>query len=141
LLCRDCSRYTFVCITLNQECSANDSRKPSSLYRGTNIRNHTTYTWLAQSNISSFDMDFSPLLQALMRNQHLPLDVQLGLVEFGSETFRSMENITFAAWNFSMDLQGDGKASRSAGSRLGVCWLLVWICTSFALLQFTTLSL
>lgn len=76
-----------------------------------------------------------------MRSHLLPLDVQLGLVEFGSETFHSMENITFSAWNFSMDLQGYGKASRSGGSHLGVCCLLVWMCASFALLQFTTLSL
>lgn len=42
------------------------------------------------------------MLQYLWRNDLLPADAQLGLVEFGSEAYHSGNNVTFSASSFSM---------------------------------------
>jgi xyloglucan-specific endo-beta-1,4-glucanase len=139
-----CCTQTLNGITLSVDVNHNTRclhlHTASLLYRGTNVRNHTTYSWLAQSNVLDFIIDFNPLLRTLTRNNLVPLDVRLGLVEFGSETFHSTKNITFSASNFTMDLQGNGKASHSGVPKIGVCWLLLFVWIAFGLLLPTCLS-
>lgn len=54
--------------------------------------------------MSDFNMDLTALFQALWKNNLIPSNASLGLVEFGSEAFHSAQNVTFAASDFGMDL-------------------------------------
>lgn len=54
--------------------------------------------------MTDFDIDLTALFQALWKNNLVPSNASLGLVEFGSEAFYSAQNITFAASDFGMDL-------------------------------------
>lgn len=74
------------------------------LYTGKNHRGHRTFSWMSPVNMTDFNEDISPLLQALWRNKLIPGDAFLGLVEFGTEAFHSDKNITFTVSHFSMNL-------------------------------------
>jgi xyloglucan-specific endo-beta-1,4-glucanase len=54
--------------------------------------------------MSDFDFDLTTLLQALWKNNLVPSNASLGLIEFGSEAFHSDQNVTFAVSEFGMDL-------------------------------------
>lgn len=62
--------------------------------------------------MNEFDGDVAPLLEYILSNpsdiEDFPSDPWLGLVEFGSETWFSNENVTFSAANFGMELDADG---------------------------------
>lgn len=74
----------------------------STLYSGLNSRGTSVFTWVSPSDETSFDEDISPLLQYLASNELVSADAQLGLIEFGSETFYSAGNVTFSAGDFTM---------------------------------------
>lgn len=79
-------------------------------------------------------MDISPLLHALSDNNLVPGNANLGLVEFGNEAFHSIENITFSASNFTMDIESNGKTSHSGSARLeSQPHLLIGLITSLIL--------
>ncbi|KAK0711976.1 concanavalin A-like lectin/glucanase domain-containing protein [Lasiosphaeris hirsuta] len=74
------------------------------LYHGKNHRETDVFTWLATSSEPSFAAEISPLLQYLWRNGLISPASYIGVVEFGTEAFHSLENVTFSASNFHMDL-------------------------------------
>lgn len=71
-------------------------------------------------NITDFNEDISPLLQALWRNKLIPGDAFLGLVEFGTEAFHSDKNITFTVSHFGMNLTS-GTAPNLATTTATTC--------------------
>ncbi|OCK77131.1 glycoside hydrolase family 12 protein [Lepidopterella palustris CBS 459.81] len=77
------------------------------LYMGKNHRGNNVFSWISPLNITDFNEDISPLLQALWRNSLVPQNAFLGLVEFGSEAFHSDKNVTFSISNFGMNLTSD----------------------------------
>lgn len=72
---------------------------------GANKNGQYVYSWFAPENIDSFDADISPLLHYLWRNDYLDDTDYLGTVQFGTETFHSVSNVTFSARNFSMSVE------------------------------------
>ncbi|KAK4183599.1 family 12 putative glycoside hydrolase [Podospora australis] len=75
-----------------------------TLYHGRNQRDTGVFTWIAAANTMKFSADVSPLLQHLWRNGLVSADSLVGVVGFGSEAFRSVENVTFSASDFGMQL-------------------------------------
>lgn len=57
---------------------------------------------MSPADQTSFDEDVAPLLQYLWRRGLVSADARLGLVEFGSEAYRSGDNVTFSAAGFDM---------------------------------------
>jgi len=76
----------------------------STLYTGRNTRGTRVFTWVAQANETGFFHEISPLLQYLWRNDLVPSNATLGLIEFGSEAYHADANVTFSASNFSIDV-------------------------------------
>ncbi|OCL04604.1 glycosyltransferase family 2 protein [Glonium stellatum] len=74
------------------------------LYIGKNHRGHSIFSWVSPLNMTDFNEDISPLLQALWRNGLVSPDALLGLVEFGTEASHSDKNVTFTMSNFGMAL-------------------------------------
>lgn len=69
----------------------------------------------------SFDEDFYPLFQYILKQAHkqidvddLPKDPWLGIIEFGTETWMSRGNATFTAANFGMSLKGNFTSERNS---------------------------
>ncbi|KAH7000743.1 concanavalin A-like lectin/glucanase domain-containing protein [Ilyonectria destructans] len=95
-----------------------------SLYYGRNSGGTHVFTAVPSTgeDILSFDEDFYPLFEFILKKAHshpdtpddLPTDPWLGIVEFGSETWFSDGNVTFTAANFGMQL--DGENGDSGGS-------------------------
>jgi hypothetical protein len=76
-------------------------RDCSSLWCGPNPRpGLTTFSWVAQNNVTSFNQDFSALVQALLNSGKLPSNIYLGVVGFGQEAFTAPDNVTFSVTNF-----------------------------------------
>jgi len=71
--------------------------------------------------MSDFDIDLTALFQALWKNNLIPSNASLGLVEFGSEAFHSVQNITFAASNFGMDLSPGTPPELNIAVASGLC--------------------
>lgn len=88
----------------------------STLYRGTNQRGITSFTWFPPQNTTTFDTDFYPLVQFLIDNQLIEPTVQLGLVEFGQEAFFSTGNVTFAASGYNINITRRDGESASVGA-------------------------
>lgn len=57
-----------------------------------------------------FDIDILSFLRVLEENDFISRDLHVGLVELGTETFYSPENITFAASDFGMNLTSNATA-------------------------------
>lgn len=76
----------------------------STLYPGLNSRGTSVFTWVSPSDETSFDEDILPLLQYLLLNELVSADTRLGLVEFGSETYHSEDNVTFSAGDYTMEV-------------------------------------
>jgi len=66
-------------------------------------------------------MDITALLQALWKNNLVPSNASLGLVEFGSEAFHSAQNVTFAASDFGMDLSPGSSPDLNIAVASGPC--------------------
>ncbi|KAG7130967.1 Endoglucanase cel12A like protein [Verticillium longisporum] len=85
-----------------------------SLWYNTNSGGRHVFTWVTRDgkDVNEFDGDVAPLLEYILSNpsdiEDFPSDPWLGLVEFGSETWFSNENVTFSAANFGMELDADG---------------------------------
>ena len=73
----------------------------SNLYIGENSRGQRVLTWLCASNYTTFDADALPLISYLLDNGLVDGNEIMGLLEFGSEAFYSIDNVTFSA--FGMD--------------------------------------
>lgn len=84
------------------------------IYYDLNFRDRHVFSAIAESTtgILNFDEDLKPLFDYILENpediEDFPEDPWLGIVEFGSETWRSGGNVTFTAANFNMDLDADG---------------------------------
>ncbi len=87
----------------------------SSLYTGPNGAGQTVFSWLAQTNLTSFHNDISPLFNYLVDHNLLPTSAYLGSVQFGTETFHATANVTFTASNFALDLEKGIKTSNALG--------------------------
>ncbi|KAJ9157977.1 Endoglucanase cel12A [Pleurostoma richardsiae] len=81
------------------------------LYQGQNSGGTNVFSWVAATNETVFNDDISPLLQYLWRNDLVPSNSSLGLIEFGSEAYHAGSNVTFSASNFSLELHV-GKAPK-----------------------------
>jgi xyloglucan-specific endo-beta-1,4-glucanase len=73
------------------------------------------FSWLAQTNLTSFHNDISPLFNYLVDHNLLPTSAYLGSVQFGTETFHATSNVTFTASNFALDLEKGIKTSNALG--------------------------
>lgn len=60
-------------------------------------------------------MDISPLLHYLWQSKKISEANFLGIVQFGTETFHSSENVTFSTNNFNLSL-ASGKPLVESGS-------------------------
>ncbi|KAF1809566.1 concanavalin A-like lectin/glucanase, partial [Eremomyces bilateralis CBS 781.70] len=87
-----------------------------TLYRGTNQRGTTSFTWFPPINTTSFDTDFYPLLQFLIDNDLIDPSLNLGLVEFGQEAFYSTGKVTFAVNGYNMNLTKRDGGSQTVGT-------------------------
>jgi hypothetical protein len=70
------------------------------LYTGSNANGQVVYTWVANRTLTTFDMDLAPLLGFLWYNGMLPVDVYLGTVQFGTETFSAVNPVNFSVRSF-----------------------------------------
>jgi xyloglucan-specific endo-beta-1,4-glucanase len=87
-----------------------------SLYTGPNGNGQTVFSWLAASNITSFNFDISPLFDYLTSHNLLPATTYLGSVQYGTEAFHATSNVTFSASNFNLKVtKGIKKASMAMG--------------------------
>ncbi|KAK0737176.1 concanavalin A-like lectin/glucanase domain-containing protein [Apiosordaria backusii] len=75
-----------------------------TLYYGQNQRGTNVFSWVAAENAPSFSAEVSPLLQYLWREGLVSAGSFVGVVAFGSEAFRSVDNVTFSATDFEMHL-------------------------------------
>ncbi|KAL2752020.1 glycoside hydrolase family 12 protein [Sodiomyces alcalophilus JCM 7366] len=92
------------------------------LYYQLNFRSRHVFTWILANggDVTQFDEDVSPLFEYILNNPppesddedaaEWPEDPYLGLVEFGSETWYSKDNVTFSVANFGLDLEVDQEA-------------------------------
>jgi len=101
----------------------------SSLYQGHNSNGQYVYSWLASSDLTSFNADISPLLHYLWRHSYIHEANYLGIVQFGMETFHATSNVTFSATDFDISIyQGDpapdpnSAATRSYVANLAFLW-------------------
>jgi xyloglucan-specific endo-beta-1,4-glucanase len=79
----------------------------SKLYSGANSAGQTVYSWLAASNITSFNANVAPLIHALWQKNFIPQSIYLGTFQFGTETFHATDNVTFSASDYYFNiLQG-----------------------------------
>jgi hypothetical protein len=76
----------------------------STLYQGQNQRGTDVFTWVANTDKTSFAGDISPLLQYLWRNGLVSAGSYLGLVGFGSEAYHSRGHVTFSASGYAIDV-------------------------------------
>ncbi|KAK4201911.1 concanavalin A-like lectin/glucanase domain-containing protein [Triangularia verruculosa] len=75
-----------------------------TLYYGKNQRGTNVFSWVAAENALSFSAEVSPLLQYLWREGLVSAGSFVGVVAFGSEAFRSVDDVTFSASDFDMAL-------------------------------------
>ncbi|KAF5598035.1 hypothetical protein FPCIR_3308 [Fusarium pseudocircinatum] len=93
------------------------------LFYGRNSGGTHVFTAVTKDNsdVLSFDEDFYPLFQYILKQAHkqidaddLPKDPWLGIIEFGTETWMSRGNATFTAANFGMSLKGNFTSERNS---------------------------
>jgi xyloglucan-specific endo-beta-1,4-glucanase len=72
---------------------------------------------MSDSNLQDFNLDVSPLLSALVKNNLVPANAYIGRVDFGTEAYHTPSNVTFSAAGYSMDLTcGSGSCQKSLAS-------------------------
>lgn len=109
----------------------------SSLWCGPNPRpGLTTFSWVAQSNVTSFSHDYSPLIQALLNSGKLPSNTYLGVVGFGQEAFTAPDNVTLAVTNFGATVN-NSLASFSAAFSFATSLLCIAIFLSHVVYNLT----
>lgn len=76
------------------------------MYQGANANGQTVFTWYPDRNLSSIDVDYFPLLEALRNESYIPTAAYVGRYQWGSETKHSAENqnITFMVNTLTMDV-------------------------------------
>ncbi|KUJ13835.1 concanavalin A-like lectin/glucanase [Mollisia scopiformis] len=91
-----------------------------TLYSGANNNGQFVYSWLAPSNVTTFDRDISPLLHYLWQHKLISESNYLGVVQFGTETFHASSNVTFSAQDFNISVAAGQPLvdSRAAGGAL-----------------------
>jgi hypothetical protein len=91
----------------------------SKLYCGTNkARGQKVYSFLTDSEMTTFKFDATSALQALVSNNLVPGNASIGVVGFGTEAFYATENVTWTVSAFGFGL-GSSKGSSSSGSGPG----------------------
>ncbi|CAP68354.1 uncharacterized protein PODANS_7_3370 [Podospora anserina S mat+] len=112
-----------------------------TLYYGKNQRGTNVFSWVAEGNALSFSAEVSPLLQYLWREGLVSAGSFVGVVAFGSEAFRSVENVTFSATDFDMVLdtgaaptlppeelpKSKSGAARAAPDTRAASWSWTWL--------------
>jgi xyloglucan-specific endo-beta-1,4-glucanase len=81
---------------------------------------------LAPYNLNDFDSDISPLLHYLWRQKYIDESNYLGIVQFGTETFHSLSNVTFSVRDFNISIHSGRPNVVSEGS-LPVLPNLTWV--------------
>lgn len=84
-----------------------------------NFRSRHVFTWIRKgdTDINEFDEDVAPLFKYILDNPppenddddaaEWPEDPWLGIVEFGSETWFSNDNVTFSVSDFAVSINGE----------------------------------
>lgn len=76
----------------------------SFLFQGNNTQNQTVYSWLPETNLTTIDADYSPLVHYLWQNSFMPKDLYLGTLQFGTESFHATNEVLFRAGNYTFNL-------------------------------------
>ncbi|KAF7561021.1 hypothetical protein G7046_g3148 [Stylonectria norvegica] len=97
-----------------------------SLYYGRNTGGTHVFTAVTSDSmdVTSLDEDFYPLFEFILKQARnhpevpddLPKNPYLGVVEFGTETWRSDGNVTFTAANFGMKLNQEVYSNKGSSS-------------------------
>ncbi|KAL1628899.1 hypothetical protein SLS54_001588 [Diplodia seriata] len=77
-----------------------------TLFQGPNGSGQTVFTWYPDRNLSSIDVDYFPLLEALRGGSYIPTAAYLGRFQWGSETKHSAQNqnMTFVVNSLAMSV-------------------------------------
>lgn len=103
-----------LCVYLDQ--SFHPSGRPadvgyiSTLFEGSASVGRRTFTWMPDTNYTHISQDLSPLVQYLWKNNLVPAEAYVGTVGFGSESFFSLDPVTFTAQSLSLDVTSKGGA-------------------------------
>jgi hypothetical protein len=76
----------------------------SFLFHGNNTQNQTVFSWLPETNLTTVDADYSPLIHYLWQFGFVPKDIYLGTLQFGTEQFHATNEVLFRAANYSLGL-------------------------------------
>jgi hypothetical protein len=74
---------------------------------------------LATNNITTPNFDANLLLEPLWKNDLVPSNVKLGLIEFGAENFYAADNVTFTISDFAVNITTNSSTSSSTSSSTG----------------------
>lgn len=58
------------------------------------------YSWVTNQTLTTFELDVAPLFGYLWENEGVPGDVYLGVVQFGTETFYSKNQMNFSVSSY-----------------------------------------
>ena len=103
-----------LCVYIDQ--SLHPSGRPadvgyiSTLFEGSASVGRSTFTWMPDTNYTHISQDLSPLVQYLWKNNLVPAEAYVGTVGFGSESFFSLDPITFTARSLSLNVTSEGVA-------------------------------
>lgn len=80
----------------------------STLFIGSGSDGQSTFTWVPDANYTRVSQDLSPLVQYLWKNNFVSAEAYVGTVSFGSESFFSLDPITFSAQSLSLNITSTG---------------------------------
>jgi hypothetical protein len=115
----------------------------SNLYQGTNERGQQVYSWMADTNTTSYFSDISALVQTLASDSGngFSMNDYMGLIRFGTQTYHTKTNtpVTFTAHVMKLEvIQGTPKPLDAGVGRLRVGFgsVLVAVGVCFAAIFF-----
>ena len=78
------------------------------LYHGWNLQGQHVFSWLADSNMTSTDADYAPLLKYIWKKGLLSGALYVGQLEFGTEVMHAGQETVFQASNYTLKVIRDG---------------------------------
>lgn len=91
----------------------------SRLFTGNNSNGQIVHSWVANKTLTTFDMDFAPLLGFLSARNMVPTDVYLGTVQFGTETFSASSQVNFTVTSYEASMRSTKGKSEGTASVAG----------------------
>ena len=86
----------------------------SNLYSGFNNHNQHVFSWLPESNVTTVNADFSPLVHYLWQSNALDSQVYLGSVAFGTENFFAHNETVFSTHDYLLNVMSSNVTVGSA---------------------------